>query len=99
MAVIDWTIRYLFRTRYLGIMYTGKLLETLLVIISDILFADDLEIRRLSQGYTILLFEGLITWRATRQAIVTTSITKAELLGMEHIEKEAIALYRLFCKI
>jgi hypothetical protein len=80
-------------------MYTGKLLETPLVIAFNTLFADDLETRRLSQGYTILLFEGLIAWRATRQAIVTTSTTKAELLGIEYTGKEAIALYRLFREI
>jgi hypothetical protein len=92
-------IRYLFRTRYLGIIYTRKLLEILLVIASNILFTNNLETRRLFQGYIISLFEGLITWRVTRQAIITTFITKVELLGIEHIGKEAIVLYRLFYKI
>jgi hypothetical protein len=92
-------VRYLFRIYYLGIIYTRKLLETLLVIASNILFINNLEIRQLFQGYIILLFKGLIAWRVTRQAIITTSITKAELLGIKYIGKEAIALYRLFCKI
>jgi hypothetical protein len=38
-------------------------------------------------------------WRATRQVIIITFITKAELLGIEYIGKEAIALYRLFYEI
>jgi hypothetical protein len=42
-----------------------------------------------------MLFRGLITWRATRQDIVTTLITKAELLRLAHISKESIATKRL----
>jgi hypothetical protein len=41
-----------------------------------------------------MLFRGLITWKAAYQDIITTSITKAELLRLAHISKELIATKR-----
>jgi hypothetical protein len=35
-------------------------------------------------------------WRVARQAIVTTSLTKAEMLGVTFTAKELMALKRLF---
>jgi hypothetical protein len=64
MAAVDWTIRYLFRTRFLGIIYSGDLSNTDLVIASNASFADDVEIRRSSHRYIISLFGGLIAWKA-----------------------------------
>ena len=43
-----------------------------------------------------MLFGGAIVWKATRQATVTTSTTEAELLALEQVSKEAMALKRLF---
>jgi hypothetical protein len=63
---VDWTIRYLFGTRFLGIQYSGEHQEVNLMIASDASFADDVETRRSAQGYTISLFGGLIIWKATR---------------------------------
>jgi hypothetical protein len=96
MDAVDWTIRYLFGTRFLGIQYSGEHQEVNLMIASDASFADDIETRRSAQGYTISLFGGLIIWKATRQATVTTSTTEAELLGVEHTAKETMALQRFF---
>jgi len=45
------------------------------------------------------LFGGLIAWRAARQSTVTTSTTEAELLGVEQVAKETIALKRFFQEI
>jgi hypothetical protein len=99
MAAVDWTIRYLFGTRFLGIMYSGDLSNTDLVIASDASFADDVETRRSSHGYTISLFGGLIAWKAARQDTVTTSTTEAELKGVGSTAKETMALKRLFKEI
>jgi hypothetical protein len=80
-------------------MYSGDLSNTDLVITSDASFADDVETRRLSHGYTVLLFGGLITWKAARQDTITTSTTEAELKGVRSVTKETMALKRLFKEI
>ena len=96
MAAANWAIRYLFGSRFLAIRYCRDLPDQQLVIASDASFADDIETRRSSQGYTISLFGGLIAWRAARQATVTTSTTEAELRGVSDTAREIIALQRLF---
>jgi hypothetical protein len=101
LSAINWTIRYLFATRFLAIEYRARsetssvASQDALVIASDTSFADDVETRRSSQGYTIQLFGGLIAWRAARQDTVTTSTTEAELLGLANVGKETVALQRL----
>ena len=60
LAVVNWTLRYLFRTRFLGIMYSRELTDTSLIIASDASFTDDTETRHSFYGYTISLFGGLI---------------------------------------
>lgn len=66
------------------------------LIAGDASIADDLETRRSSQGYILILFGGPLLWKATRQATVTTSTTEAKLLALEHTAKEALAPERLF---
>ncbi|KAH8669782.1 hypothetical protein BGZ60DRAFT_376194, partial [Tricladium varicosporioides] len=58
-------IRYLYSIYFLDIIYNKNRVKVLLVIVLDILFANNLETRQLSYRYIILLFEGLITWRTT----------------------------------
>jgi hypothetical protein len=65
-TAVNWTIRYLFRTRFLGIIYSAELLDTSLLIASDASFTDDKETRHSSYGYTISLFGGLIAWKAAK---------------------------------
>jgi hypothetical protein len=96
LLAVDWTIRYLFATRFLSITYSADSNAEPIVIASDASFADDVETRRSSHGYTIMLFGGLISWRAARQDTVTTSTTEAELLGLSSVSREAMALKRLF---
>jgi hypothetical protein len=65
---INWTIRYLFGTRFLAIQFTcvhgswskSPQLGDALIIASDASFVDDIETRRSSHGFTIMLFGGLI---------------------------------------
>ncbi len=38
----------------------------------------------------------MVLWKAARQPTVTTSTTEAELLGVEHVAKETLALKRFF---
>jgi hypothetical protein len=60
LEAVDWTIRYLFGTRFLGIVYSSEDRETHLIIASDASFADDKETRRSSQGFIVMLFGGAI---------------------------------------
>jgi hypothetical protein len=99
IQAVDWTIRYLFGTRFLGIQYDAEHREMQMVLASDASFADDIETRRSSHGYTISLFSGLIAWKATRQDTVTTSTTEAELLGVAQLAKEVLALKRFFFEL
>lgn len=92
---VDRVIVYLYRTRYQGIRY-GQNEGAELMICGDASFADDTLTRRSSQGYIITLFGGAIIWKAARQSTVTTSTTEAELLALEQVSKEAMALKRLF---
>jgi hypothetical protein len=47
----------------------------------------------------VQLFGGPIIWKAARQVTVTTSTTKAELLALEHIAKESVALKHFLHKL
>lgn len=94
-AAADQCIRYLYATRFLAIVYEGMHSGEALVIASDASFADDVETRRSSQGYVMMLFNGPVVWKAGLQDTVTTSTTEAELLSLEKTTKESYALDRL----
>ncbi len=98
-VAVDWTIRYLFGSRFLAIVYGGEPSNADFLVASDASFADDPDTRRSSQGYIILLFGGAIIWKAVRQSTVTTSSIEAELLALTFVGKEAIALKRFFLEI
>jgi len=93
-AAVNWTIKYLYGTRFLGIQYSREHHDANLMIASNASYADDIDTRRSSQGYVMSLFGGPVIWRAARQSTVTTSTTEAELLAVEHTAKETLALQR-----
>ncbi|OAQ57989.1 integrase, catalytic core [Purpureocillium lilacinum] len=95
LAAANQCIRYLYTTRYLAIVYNGMHDGEALVIASDASFADDVETRRSSQGYVMMLFNGPVAWKAGLQDTVTTSTTEAEILSLERAAKESYALDRL----
>lgn len=95
----DQAIRYLYVNLLYAIRYGGRTATQPLLIASDASFADDLLTRKSSQGYLILLFGGLVQWKATRQDTVTTSTTEAELLSLEQTAKETMSLKRLFSEM
>jgi hypothetical protein len=92
---VDRVIMYLYRTRFESIQY-GNYNGPDLTICGDASFADDPETRKSSHGYIAMLFGGAIFWKAARQSTVTTSTTEAELLALDHVTKEAMALKRFF---
>lgn len=90
-------IRYLYTTRFLGMVFGGMSKDAIaLLIAGDAPFADDLETRRSAQEYVIILYGGPIAWKVARQDTVTTSTTEAELLALGLTAKEAMAPKRLF---
>lgn len=95
MRAVERVIVYLYRTRYEAIQY-GDYNGPDLVISGDASFADDPDTRRSSHGYIAMLYGGAIFWKAARQSTVTTSTTEAELLALEHVAKETMALKRFF---
>jgi hypothetical protein len=103
MDAVEHLIVYLYRSRHEGLTYGGgvkvgnKCNE--LEIYGDASFADDTETRRSSHGFIVTLFGGPIIWRAARQPTVTTSTTEAELLALEAVAKETMALKRLFAEL
>jgi hypothetical protein len=91
-------LRYIWFQRFLSIQYgLSEYGSEGIVIASDASFADDEETRKSSQGYIILLFGGLMVWKALKQSTVLTSITEAEMVALAVITREAMAFYR-FCK-
>jgi hypothetical protein len=96
--VANQIIEYLYSTRYQALEFNGNSSsdDLDLQISSDAAFADDQVTRKSSQGSIIVLFNGPISWTASKQATVTTSSTEAELLAFTHTAKEVIATQRLF---
>ncbi|KAI0991791.1 hypothetical protein K3495_g16396, partial [Podosphaera aphanis] len=92
-------LRYLTATKYKGIEYDGKSINTAgrtFIASSDAAFADDVQTRYSSCGFCFQLFNGMIHWKAIKQKTVTTSSTEAELLALTVTAKEYIWWIRLF---
>lgn len=83
---------YLTHTRDLSIEFNAQTINPRKIFLasSDASFANDLDTRQSSQGYVFMLFNGAIDWKASKQKMVTTSSTKAELLAISTIDKETI---------
>ena len=90
-------IQYLHNTRSLAICLGSKtsMKTEMLLCASDASFADNKEDRKSSQGYVMMLFNGPIAWKASKQPTVTTSSTEAELLAISEAAKETIFAGRL----
>ena len=78
-AAADKVLRYLYRYRRLGLQLGGA--DDFLVA-TDASFADNTLDRKSSQAYVMVLFGGVIGWRANKQDTVTTSTMEAELLSL-----------------
>jgi len=63
---------------------------------SNAAYADDVDLRRSSQGQLYRMFGGLIHWRATLQRTVTRSTTESELLAASEAIAELIWWFRVF---
>ena len=78
-------------TKYLALEFDSTTIEDqIFLTYSDAAFADDQTTRYSSNGYAIKLFGGMLHFKATKQKIVTTTSTKAELLALTLAAKEYI---------
>jgi hypothetical protein len=99
---VDRILGYLIHTRDLELEYSVDVSDEskpVFEVSSDASFADDLETRKSTQGYLMMLFNGPIAWQSRKQTSVTTSTTEAELLSLSHAARETIAICRLFSHI
>jgi hypothetical protein len=67
------------------------------MIASDASFANDEKTRKFSQGYIILLFGGLMVWKALKQSTILTSIIETKMVALAVTTRKAMAFHR-FCK-
>ena len=98
LAAAEHIILYLYRTKHLAIQYSDHNREQMRIC-GDASFADDTKTRRSSNGYVILLFRGLVVWKAARQQTVITLITKAKLLALELVSKKSMAFKRFLAEL
>ena len=88
----DRVLLYLYATKTKALQLSQG---TGLEVASNASFIDNTIDRKSLQGYIIKLFKGLVAQRVSKQDTVTTSITKAELLALSQVAKEALYLTRL----
>jgi uncharacterized protein YacL (UPF0231 family) len=91
-AAADRVLHYPYRYRGLGLQLGGS--DDFLVA-TDASFADNSLDRKSSQAYVMVLFGGVVGWRANKQTTVTTSTTEAELLSLSQGAKEGQYIKRL----
>ena len=89
----DRVLSYLYATRSLAITLgssSNSDKKEIFICASDASFADNSLDRKSSHGYVMMLFNGPISWKSSKQPTVTTSSTEAELLAISEAAKEAI---------
>ncbi len=85
-------LRYLNGTRKLKLTYAKK--EDIKGY-SDASYAEDREDRKSTGGYTFMMNGGAVSWRSTKQKVVTLSSCEAEYYALAEAAKEAMWLYLL----
>ena len=100
MKCADRTIAYLRLIKRLAIRFNfdfnSNPLNLTFIGSSDASFADDPLTKYNSQGYAFKLFENMIDWKISKQRIVITSSTEAELLTVTAANKKLIWWHRFF---
>jgi len=86
LAAAKRVLRYLKGTSKLGIMYSPP--TTRLVGYSDADWAGDVNTRRSTTGFVVILNNGAIAWRSKRQVTVALSTMEAEYMAITEAAKE-----------
>jgi hypothetical protein len=84
-------LKYLISTKNLAIIYNSNISsKQIFMTTSDTVFSNDPTTRYSSNGFCFQLYGGVIHYKATKQYIVTTSSTEAELPALSTTAKEFI---------
>ena len=90
-------LRYLKGTLNLGIRYGHPV--TPLVGFSDADWAGNLDTRRSTTGYVVMLNNGAVTWRSQRQPTVALSTMEAEYMALTEATKELLWMRRFLTEL
>ena len=97
IASAERCLHYLVDSKYLASEYNGKIdQEEIFLTYRDSAFANDKSTYTSSFGFNILLYSGIIDFKAIKSKTVTTSSTKAELLALSFVAKVFLRWLRLF---
>ncbi|EED18992.1 conserved hypothetical protein [Talaromyces stipitatus ATCC 10500] len=93
-------IQYLYNTRFLAIEFSPPQnpKKDAFICASDASFGDNPD-HTSSKGYLVQIYGGSVDWRATKQRLVTTSTTKAELRAATKAAKRLQVWKRVFRSI
>ena len=94
---LERVLRYLKGTSEMGVHYTE--FAPILEGYSDANWISDLEDIKSTSGYAFTLSGGVLSWKSTKQSIITISIMKAELVALDVARKEAEWLRELLSEI
>src|SRR6266496_1463224 len=86
MAAAKWVLRYIKGTLALGITYCPPPMR--LAGYSDADWAGDINTRRSTTGYVVMLNNGAIAWRSQHQAMVALSTMEVEYMALTEARKE-----------
>eukprot|EP00170_Pyropia_yezoensis_P002164 contig_9108_g2168 len=86
-AAAKTVLRYLKGTTNWGLQYTT---QSPLLGYSDTDYAGDVDTRRSTTGYTLVMNGGAISWQSKVQPTVATSTTEAEYIAAAQASREAI---------
>src|SRR5438045_4650223 len=90
-------LRYLKGTLNLGIRYGHH--TTPLVGFSDADWAGNLDTRRSTTGYVVMLNNGAVAWRSQRQPTVALSTMEAEYMALTEATKELLWMRRFLTEL
>ena len=83
-------IRYLKNTRDYGILYSKTQESEVIHGFSDSDFANDIDTRRFTTGYTFKLSNGPVTWNSRCQSTVSLSTTEAKYIAASRATREVM---------
>jgi transposase InsO family protein len=90
---------YLKNTQHLGITYCKGAQNNVLVAYSDADFAGDVETRRSTSGFVLILNNGAISWFTRRQRCTSLSTTESEYVAASEATREIVWTRRLLQEI
>lgn len=88
-------LAYLKGTADYGICFIGSTNNSLLSTFSDADYAGDLDSRRSTTGYLLMLNQGPVAWTSRRQQCTTLSTTEAEYVAACEATKETVWMRNL----